>query len=453
MGLPKKNIKLNIQKELTSERVSLIERIRQNESFLPKGILHEDLDRGFLNYAERQLLLNIDGKAVPVIFLSIQNWNEFTKTWQFADKYKNIQMPFITIVRNTDVILTDNLKYNIPYLSKKPLITIPVWNGNRNGYDVYEIPQPIYVDVDYEVRLFSTRLRELNEFNKIVLTEFSSLQAYTDVNGHYIPITFEGVDDEHEISDINKKRFYVQKYNFKLHGLLLDEKEFNIKPAVNRIVTNFKFLGDKRTRKTQNVSVNRYNDGFLEIFIDFFVGSPLNVSFIVDGSYTINGILNDNTSVYEVKKNGLPVSPTFNVTQGDLIEVSVVQEDSNANSTVTLIGVYNANLTPENIIVDAETNLASYYFEKKTIYDLSYNPNTSELTFNNIYPGILKETVNVNNNITSYSIFKNNILITLPTSVNVNDQIKILVSRSDITQPTNLSVIQIFNNSVIEVTG
>jgi hypothetical protein len=328
-----------------------------------------------------------------------------------------------------------------------------VWNGNRNGYDIYEIPQPIHVDVQYEVRLFSSRLRELNEFNKIVLTEFSSNQAYTDVNGHYVPITLDGIDDEHEISDINKKRFYVQKYNFNLHGFLLDEEEFTIKPAVSRILTNYKFLGQKRTKKTQNVSVNRFNDGHLEIFIEFFVDSPLNVSFVVDGEYTINGVVADNTSFYEIKKNGVSVTPTFNLIQGDIVEITVSQTNSSVNSSVTLLGTYNANLGAENFITDVDTSLAGYYFEKKTIYNLMYDSNTTELTFNNLYPGMLKEVTNVKSDITSYSIYKNNSLVTLPVSVDANDQIKVSIVRTDVTQSSYLSIIQIFNNSAITING
>jgi hypothetical protein len=362
-------------------------------------------------------------------------------------------MPFITIVRNTDVVLSDNMKYNIPYLYKKSVLKVPVWNGNRNGYDVYEIPQPIYVDVTYDVRLFSTRLRELNEFNKIVLTEFSSNQAYTDVNGHYIPITLEGVDDEHEISDINKKRFYVQKYNFNLHGFLLDEEEFVIKPAVSRVLTNYKFLGQRKTKKTQNVSVNRFNDGHLEIFIDFFVDSPLNVSFVVDGEYTINGVVSDNTSFYELKKNNVSVSPTFNLVQGDIVEIVVLQTNSNINSSVTLLGTYNANLGAENFISDVDTSLVGYFFEKKTIYELLYEPGTTELSFTNVYPGVLKEVTNVKSDITSYSVYKNNNLVTLPVSVDANDTIKVTIIRPDLLQPSNLSIIQIFNNSIITING
>ena len=345
------------------------------------------------------------------------------------------------------------MKYNIPYLHKKPILKVPVWNGNRNGYDIYEIPQPIHVDVQYEVRLFSSRLRELNEFNKIVLTEFSSNQAYTDVNGHYVPITLDGIDDEHEISDINKKRFYVQKYNFNLHGFLLDEEEFTIKPAVSRILTNYKFLGQKRTKKTQNVSVNRFNDGHLEIFIEFFVDSPLNVSFVVDGEYTINGVVADNTSFYEIKKNGVSVTPTFNLVQGDIVEITVSQTNSSVNSSVTLLGTYNANLGAENFITDVDTSLAGYYFEKKTIYNLMYDSNTTELTFNNLYPGMLKEVTNVKSDITSYSIYKNNSLVTLPVSVDANDQIKVSIVRTDVTQSSYLSIIQIFNNSAITING
>ena len=345
------------------------------------------------------------------------------------------------------------MKYNIPYLYKKSILKVPVWNGNRNGYDIYEIPQPIHVDVQYEVRLFSSRLRELNEFNKIVLTEFSSNQAYTDVNGHYVPITLDGIDDEHEISDINKKRFYVQKYNFNLHGFLLDEEEFIIKPAVSRILTNYKFLGQKRTKKTQNVSVNRFNDGHLEIFIEFFVDSPLNVSFVVDGEYTINGVVSDNTSFYEIKKNGVSVTPTFNLVQGDIVEIIVSQTNSSVNSSVTLLGSYNANLGAENFITDVDSSLAGYYFEKKTIYNLMYNSNTTELTFNNLYPGMLKEVTNVKSDITSYSIYKNNSLVTLPVSVDANDQIKVSIVRTDVTQSSYLSIIQIFNNSAITING
>jgi hypothetical protein len=242
MAIPKKNVNVISQKELNSERVHLVNRIRENESFLPKGILHEDLDRGFVDFVNNDLKLNIDGNGVPVLFISLQNWNEFTKTWQFADKYKNVQMPFITIVRSTNINLNEQMKYNIPYLFKKDLLKVPVWNGNRNGYDIYEIPQPVRINISYDVTIFSTRIKELNRYNKVMLTRFSSNQAYTTINGHYIPIKLDGVSSDNQV-DMMSKKFYKQTYKLVQEGLLLDENNFIIKPAVNRTILGFNVNG------------------------------------------------------------------------------------------------------------------------------------------------------------------------------------------------------------------
>lgn len=362
-------------------------------------------------------------------------------------------MPFITIVRNTDVILSEDMKYNIPYLYKKPIVKVPMWNGNRNGYDIYEIPQPIRIDIQYEVRLFSTRLRELNEFNKIVLTEFSSAQAYSDVNGHYIPITLTDIDDEHEINDINKKRFYVQKYNFTQHGFLLDEDEFQIKPAVTRTLLNYKFLGERNKKGKPSVLVNKFNDGNVEIVIEFFIGSPFNVSFIADGNYTIKGINNKNIDNYIITKNSNIVYPTFSVTTGDLIEISVNQLNSEENSIITLFGSYDINTGMDNLITDPSTEIQTFVFEKRTTYDLLFEPNTVELIFTNQHEGILHSVTKIKNDITSYSIYKNNVLVTLPTAVNIGDIIKTTIMRIDVSSPSYLTMIQVFNNTTVTVQG
>ena len=58
---------------------------------MPKSILHEDLDRGFLDFVKNDLSLVVDGKKVPVvdILITTQNWAQFTKTWNFNDLDKN----------------------------------------------------------------------------------------------------------------------------------------------------------------------------------------------------------------------------------------------------------------------------------------------------------------------------------------------------------------------------
>ena len=78
-------------------------------------------------------------------------------------------------------------------------------------------------------------MRELNKFNKKVIEKFSSRQAYTNVKGHYIPIVMNEISDE-SVMDIEKRRYYIQSYGFTLMGFLIDEDEFEVKPAINRVL-------------------------------------------------------------------------------------------------------------------------------------------------------------------------------------------------------------------------
>ena len=94
MGLPKnyrKNLNITPHKQGYEARQEILNNIANPGTYLPKGILHEDMDRDFIEYVENLINLTLGGKKVPVIFLSIQRWAEFAKTWQFSDVNKNIE--------------------------------------------------------------------------------------------------------------------------------------------------------------------------------------------------------------------------------------------------------------------------------------------------------------------------------------------------------------------------
>ena len=86
MGLPKnyrKNLKITPTPIGFEARQNILNDIANPGTYLPKGILHEDMDRDFIDYVENDLNLVLGGEKVPVIFLSIQRWAEFAKTWTF----------------------------------------------------------------------------------------------------------------------------------------------------------------------------------------------------------------------------------------------------------------------------------------------------------------------------------------------------------------------------------
>ena len=255
MALPKKIIKkldLSPEKVGRERRQELLDDINRDGTYLPKSILHEDLDRGFLDFVKDELETVVDGKKVPVVdvLITTQNWAQFTQTWNFKNLDKNAEPPFITTVRTPEVKFGSlpSLQYNIPNRRQYYYAAVPNWSGERKGVDIYTIPQPVPVDIKYSVKIICNRMRELNQFNKIVLEKFASLQAYTRVKGHYIRIIWNEISDE-SVLDIDKRKYYIQSYDFTLSGFLLDENEFEVKPGITRALQIFETSKTLRPKK------------------------------------------------------------------------------------------------------------------------------------------------------------------------------------------------------------
>jgi hypothetical protein len=130
-------------------------------------------------------------------------------------------------------------------------MNVPTWDGNRNGMDIYKIPQPIPVDIKYTVAIVCNRMREINKFNQNIMRTFASRQAYQVIKGHYIPIINDSISDE-SVMDIEKRKYYIQKYDFTMMGFLLDEDDFEVAPAISRVFQMYEVdssPGKKKQRK------------------------------------------------------------------------------------------------------------------------------------------------------------------------------------------------------------
>lgn len=209
--------------------------IVDRDTYLPRGVLPIDMDGGFKDFVVNQLDLTLGGEKVPVFMMGIQKWAEFSQTWAFSDEYANVKIPFINVVRHPETKQGTNPNFfNIPQGKTFTYAEVPTWDGNRKGLDIYKIPQPIPVDITYDVRFFAFRQQDLNDFNVVVLKKFQSQQAYSMVNGHYIPILLDSIADDSNIKTLDNKRFYVQLYTFILQGFILDPEDFEVTPAINR---------------------------------------------------------------------------------------------------------------------------------------------------------------------------------------------------------------------------
>ena len=292
MGIPKRKNNIDVYggkeyyqgKQVMDRRQELLDRITKSDSYMPDSILHDDLDGGMLDFIKKNFVIVSDGKSIPIIprIMTIQRWGEFTNNWQFSDDDGNVKLPFIAVVRKPDVQPGTNpsIQRTIPDRRTFHYATVPTWNGSQMGADVYKMPQPVAVDISFEVTIVCTKFRDLNRFNKIVLQKFSSRQAYTTVKGHYIPIILDGIDDNTPMDTIDGRRFYIQNYKFTMLGFLIDSEEFEVKPAVSRMFLMNEFIQPKNFEK-------KYINKTIDITVATFTADGIQTAFSVGESIGI----------------------------------------------------------------------------------------------------------------------------------------------------------------------
>ena len=341
MALPKTIVKPTLplvpRKVLSERREQLLEYIKEDGTYLPKSVLHADLDRGMLDFVKTELEVVTAGKIVPMldIIITTQNWSQYLETWKFVDLDYNPSPPFITVVRQPEVKYGTNpsLQYTIPNRKQFYYASVPTWNGNEQGMDIYTIPQPVPVDIKYSVKIICNRMRELNQLNKVVMQTFSSRQAYTFIKGQYVPIILDNVSDESQMT-IETRKYYIQNYDFTMLGYLIDEDEFEVKPAIQRITQLFEI--DTTTRRPRR---NKYPENPNEFESNFlFVSGNTTLIDMIDFSADMSLVGTDNVDTYDVYINddyyGSDVS-VIQITTNDILRIEVTKIDNTQESKIT----------------------------------------------------------------------------------------------------------------------
>ena len=340
MPLPKNIVKPTLplvpKKELSARRQELLQYIKEDGTYLPKSVLHADLDRGMLDFVKENLKVVTAGEIVPMvdIIITTQNWSQYVETYKFIDLDYNPDPPYITVVRSPEVKYGSNpaLIYNIPNRKQFYYASVPTWNGNEQGMDIYTIPQPVPVDIKYSVKIICNRMRELNQLNKIVMQTFASRQAYTFIKGQYVPIILDNVSDESQMT-MDARKYYVQNYDFTMLGYLIDEEEFEVKPAIQRITQLFEI--DTTTRRPRRNKFPENPDEFNFQFL-FVTGNTTLVD-IIDFRSNMSLLSSDNVDTFDVyiNNNYFGSNPqTIQITTNDILRIEVTKINNNQESLI-----------------------------------------------------------------------------------------------------------------------
>lgn len=343
MSVPKnyrKNLNIRRQPEGFEQRQDMLDNISRGQPYLPRGITYEDMDREFMDFVKNKLEIVVEGEKVPVYSVSIQRWYEFYNTWQNSDEFGNLKLPFILITRKLDVQKGTNqaTNYNIPGFLTWSYIKVPITDGIREGHDIYKIPQPVPVDIEYEVRFFTTKIRNLNSLNSKIQRSFSSRQSYIYVNEHPMPLILETIGDESQVDNIDQRKFYVQPFTIKLMGYTLNEEDFQVVPAVSRVVLLTEV--DEyvplsiRSFESPQIDTKIISLGFQ------FNGITLNYETTLNNSARYLTVSTNNVLSYSYLLNGNSISLPFDVSIGDTIKVIVNSKNNNNNPcSITFNGV------------------------------------------------------------------------------------------------------------------
>jgi hypothetical protein len=340
MPLPRTIVKPTLplvpKKVLSERREQLLEYIKDDGTYLPKSVLHADLDRGMLDFVKTELEVVTAGKIVPLldIIVTTQNWSQYLETWKFVDMDYNPSPPFITVVRNPEVKYGTNpsLQYTIPNRKQFYYASVPTWNGNEQGMDIYTIPQPVPVDIKYSVKIICNRMRELNQLNKVVMQTFASRQAYTFIKGQYVPIIMDNVSDDSQMN-MESRKYYVQSYEFTMLGYLIDEDDFEVKPAIQRVTQLIEIdtSSRKQKRKQYPENPNEFQMPFL------FVSGNTSLTDRIDFTANMNLISTDNVDSFDVYINNDYYGSDLQlieITTNDILRVDVIKNDDTQESTV-----------------------------------------------------------------------------------------------------------------------
>jgi hypothetical protein len=244
MALPKKkypNFKYNV--EVNPPKVGRdymkygMDRIKklmldsdENTKFLPRTITLKDLDSAILKYVNKgDMKLVLDGKDVPVIYLNNERWGEFQKTWKYVDADNNIIFPLVTIRRirkEKGTRIGGQARVAQGRLFR--YLDVPISEDGEIINLRFKMPEPVNVDLSYDVRLFSKYQIDINKYDEQVLRNFASIQEYVFIKGNPMPVLLDGLDENNTVENIDGDRYFVTSYTLKLLGFIQDEKEFII---------------------------------------------------------------------------------------------------------------------------------------------------------------------------------------------------------------------------------
>lgn len=210
--------------------------LKDQATYFPRSIGFEDIDKAVYDWFSTRDI-EIEGNTTPVFFLTHEKWGEFKKQWQYQDGDQQVEMPFVTI-RRTGIAQGEPLRGRIPQPRRFTTYKLPVYTETGITYRHYRVPQPVRVDMSYEIRVLTHYITDINKINEELLMHFASIQSYLDLDGHKMPMTIDSIGDDSQDQEVGGERILQTLFTVKAAAYIIDEDEFAVIDGANQIVVD-----------------------------------------------------------------------------------------------------------------------------------------------------------------------------------------------------------------------
>lgn len=323
-------IELETPVEGDERRYELLSEVLNGSTFLPKTVTYKDIDEAFTEWVEKQLVITSDdGIEFPTIIMySNQRFSEYTQTWKHTDNNNNIMLNFKSINRdiNPEFGNIQQHMWNIPgdnrfYLIKRQIVLDD--NGSESYLDL-KMRQPTSIDFNFKLSVFTTKFDAINTFNTMVNKAFRARQCYISPNGHEMPMTLEGINDESQYN-IDDRQFYSQTFNIKVMGYIITEDDYRVEQVPLKKSTTLPFLTLKKHIPEIDIDecTDENDDIKLTITFDTKTSAPY-AKFDMDTNLKIKNIELENLyRNYKILINGELCDNITDVTLYDKDEITI----------------------------------------------------------------------------------------------------------------------------------
>lgn len=340
---------LNMTKKKTgdAQRLAIQDKELQGAPIVLNPVEYEDIDKSFCEFFKEGLnMVDENGnKFETYTFFSNQRFSEFLQTWNHDDEDGNLLMNFFTITRdnNPNWGTMHGGRYNIPGNNRFTVLMRDIVDDN--GVDCYEITsmsQPIQVDIAYRFSLITAKFKYLNEFNTKINYLFASKQCYLCVNGHYMPMLLENINDSSDYT-IDGRKFYIQSIDVKLLAYIIprDDIKVNLLPKRRIIKTNL----DEYEKTHVLMDYDDEDENKFQLVIKF---SPkiTKVTFTLDDDMYLTFSDKENANKAQMKVNGddVDIESKLKIKAGDEIFIKITQPNSLKLSKIK----FNGELIPND---------------------------------------------------------------------------------------------------------